>query len=406
MQQLILGLRHYNTSAASREPLLQLMIASLKASGCTIIFASPATQAPFILTFETADGARMGIVAYAFYANAKVTKGRPVDEHRFQAKYGSNDKSLHHFWQDPLGLFTTLFLGISPEDDIIVSLDAVFHSPLYFYSSYEFKRSHVSSINAGSWSCWERDHRGSRTDRRLQSGVVSHDASDVRSGIEVVVGVKGSRFLDLIRFERAAMGLDQGNRQLLCEQMFNHKVPEVLDIAPSITIHPLLNEMSVSSDELMEIIAQARRLKMAVRGWVAEEHLRRFLSSVDGVTECVRLDDEGSPDIRLRWRDNPPIFVECKNVLRQRNAAGLPRIDFQRTRAAKGNPCSRYYDSTDFDVVAACLHAVTENWEFRFRRTADLNPHKNCDGKISSNLLVDAGWTSNLLHALSGPFAS
>ena len=38
-----------------------------------------------------------------------------------------------------------------------------------------------------------------------------------------------------------------------------------------------------------------RRLKMAVRGGVAEEHLVRRLKSIPGVTDCRRLDDEGRP---------------------------------------------------------------------------------------------------------------
>ncbi|WP_395225355.1 hypothetical protein, partial [Escherichia coli] len=61
-------------------------------------------------------------------------------------------------------------------------------------------------------------------------------------------------------------------------------------------------ELALTSDELMGIIAEARRLKMADRGGVAEEHLRRAVSAVDGVTECVRSDEEGGPDIRFRWR--------------------------------------------------------------------------------------------------------
>ncbi|WAP70038.1 hypothetical protein [Jiella pelagia] len=114
------------------------------------------------------------------------------------------------------------------------------------------------------------------------------------------------------------------------------------------------------------MIASARRLKMAVRGWVAEEKLRDVLSLTEGVTDCERLDEEGGADLRLRWKGGPPLLIECKNVLRKTNAAGLAKIDFQRTRASKSDPCSRYYSPTDFDVVAGCLHAISENWEFRY----------------------------------------
>ena len=69
-----------------------------------------------------------------------------------------------------------------------------------------------------------------------------------------------------------------------------------------------------------------------------------------------------------------------------------PKIDFQRTRASKGDPCSRYYRPTEFDVVAACLHAVTARWDFRFALPGELPAHKVCDGRIASNLRVDGQW--------------
>jgi hypothetical protein len=47
------------------------------------------------------------------------------------------------------------------------------------------------------------------------------------------------------------------------------------------------------------------------------------------------------------------LTVECKNVAREPDRDRIPK----RTRAAMGNPCSRYYEPTDFDVVAACLQA-------------------------------------------------
>jgi hypothetical protein len=81
-------------------------------------------------------------------------------------------------------------------------------------------------------------------------------------------------------------------------------------------------------------------------------------------------------------------LIECKNSLRTTYADGRPKVDFQKTRASKGNPCSRYYRPQDFPVLAACLHAVTENWEFRFALTASLEPHKTCAGRISSSVAV------------------
>jgi hypothetical protein len=152
--------------------------------------------------------------------------------------------------------------------------------------------------------------------------------------------------------------------------------------------HGLLEELDIAPEALFDLIDNASRLKMAVRGWVAEAHLESELRNIPGVTDCVRLEAEGQPDISLRWKGGPPILIECKNTLRQTYADGRPKVDFQRTRASKGDPCSRYYSQHDFPVLAACLHAVTEKWEFRFALTSNLPAHQTCKGKIANMIAI------------------
>jgi hypothetical protein len=149
--------------------------------------------------------------------------------------------------------------------------------------------------------------------------------------------------------------------------------------------------LSITPEALLDLIHSASRLKMAVRGWVAETHLEEHLKSVRGVTDCVRVKGEGKPDISLRWKGGKPVLVECKNVLHTTYAGGVPKLDFQRTRAAKSDPCSRYYTASDFEVIAACLHPVTEQWDFRFALTTELPSHKICPGRIDNNIRVAAG---------------
>ena len=67
----------YGVQRAGREPLVRFMREALEAQGCRIIFASEPNQAPFVFTFETTTGERMGVVAYAFTATRTVTKNRP-----------------------------------------------------------------------------------------------------------------------------------------------------------------------------------------------------------------------------------------------------------------------------------------------------------------------------------------
>src|SRR5690348_17033540 len=91
----------YGVMRSRREPLVQFIHEALAASGCRVIYSSDAGHAPFRISFATPSGERMGIIAYAFYANNRDTKNRPLDEYRFQLKYGGKQqRNEHHLWQD------------------------------------------------------------------------------------------------------------------------------------------------------------------------------------------------------------------------------------------------------------------------------------------------------------------
>src|SRR5947209_8143804 len=85
---MIHGLRTYRVQRADRQPLVDFMLEALRSQGCEIIYCSGADQAPFVITFETRTGERIGIVVYAFLATRTPTRNRPVDERSFQVKYG------------------------------------------------------------------------------------------------------------------------------------------------------------------------------------------------------------------------------------------------------------------------------------------------------------------------------
>ena len=382
--------REYSIQRKSREPLLQFVVDALEQDSCRILQKSEPDKAPFRLTFETPLGERLGIIVYAFLANSRLTKNRPNDEHRFQVKYGPNDKKLHPIWQDPFLLYTTLFCGIDPERGIFVGADPAIHNPTRFFISIEFKEHHVNEILKHGWHSWERDHR----------------AGDDKP-IEVLVGGTAATFLRYLRFEREALLEDPGHRQLLAERSSTAKDyadvmngSEPLALAPSVgRLHSLASEFELTQEEVLDLIANARRLKMAVRGWVAEEHLRREIIHLPGVTECERKDEEGGPDLTLRF-EGTPLTIECKNVLRKTNREGLARMDFQRTRASKNDPCSRYYGPGDFNILAACLHAVTEHWQFKYAIPSELDPHPKCRGKLSNNVKIDGRWGDGAVKVL------
>lgn len=363
--------RKWSVQRSSKQLLLDFIVDGLKEANCTILSTSDPAHAPFLITYETPLGERQGVLAYAFLANSRPTKNRPPDEHRFQIKYGSDDKAVLPIEQDPTRLLTTIFIGIDLERNIMVGADPVLHDGTKMFCSLEFKRAHAEQIARDGWHAWERESARSESEP-----------------IEVLVGVQRKNVLEFIRFERLAFGLDAGHRQLLAEQLLGNPILTKATTFP----HALTSELKMSASAVLDLIQNASRLKMAVRGWVAEHHLEQFLQAIPGVQDCRRLDGEGRPDIELRFRNSRPLLVECKNVLRVTGKGGVPRVDFQRTRASKSDPCSRYYKSTDFHVLAACLHAVTERWEYRFIPTSRLPSHLKCSGRIQNNLRIGTDW--------------
>ncbi|MFB2605847.1 hypothetical protein ACE04B_28405, partial [Rhizobium phaseoli] len=67
--------------------MLDFVRVALEAHDCRIIYASEPDRAPYYIVFDTPAGDRQGLLVYAFFANSKLTKNRPDDEHRFQVKY-------------------------------------------------------------------------------------------------------------------------------------------------------------------------------------------------------------------------------------------------------------------------------------------------------------------------------
>jgi hypothetical protein len=200
---MIQGLRTYPVQPASRKPLLNFMLAGLADAGCRLLYNSGPDRAPFVITFEAPSGERYGIVAYAFLANRTPTKNRPPDERSFQIKYGSKSdhpaENLHPIWQDPMGLFTTLLLGIDVEDAFFVAADPERHNPTKFFIRLEFKDEHAKAIRSNCWHVWTR----------------GRSANDPEKPGEVLVGGTRDRFFDLIRMEREALGSPPDRRLAL-----------------------------------------------------------------------------------------------------------------------------------------------------------------------------------------------
>jgi hypothetical protein len=355
---------------------------ALEACGVKILSAPDPTVAPFEYLVRLPSGEQRELVCYAFTANKYRQRGRPADEHRLQVKYGSDFTRYHNVYIDPTRRRTTLFFGVHHELNLFVAVDPFMHAPTWFSRSIELKEPELLKARKQGWHGWERERSMAR--RKAAPPLESFQT-------EAVNAFKAEHFLNYIEFERLASGLDASERLLIGEQIARNGA------STQTQKHALEQELGLSRDELLDVLGGTFRLMVAVRGRVAEHHLGRHLLGIRGVSAVAAIDEDGQPDFSLRYKKRD-FRVECKNVRR-----GLvpPRVDFQKTRAAKGDPCSRYYSAQQFDVLAACMHPVTGRWEYQFCATRVLAKHKRCPDKLADNVVIGGeAWSANLIVAL------
>lgn len=377
-----------------RDAVVARIEAALRESGADVIEGADPRLAPFEFVIRTPTGERLELVCYAFTANKYGQRGRPADEHRFQVKYGSRFDRYHTIFIDPKGQKVTLMFGVHLELDLFVGVDPRMHTPTWFSSSVEFKTRDVEGAGAKGWHGWQRD----RSDARRKQMRPEENLQT-----ETVVGFRPNQFLRYVEFERVASGLDCGERLLLSDRI-EKSLAKGETILPAPGRHPLELQLGLPASDILDIISGAFRLAAAVRGGVAEHHLERYLRQVPGVRHVRHIIEDGRPDFEVDYR-RKPFLIECKNVL-ARTQKGLPKVDFQKTRASKADPCSRYYKATQFHVLAACLRPVTLRWEFRFTPTGTLEPHPKCEGRLASNVLVKKSWPDDLRVVLDELHAS
>jgi hypothetical protein len=367
--------------------------AAIKASGGQVVRAPSPTIAPFEFEAKHPDGKLLKLVCYAFTANKYEQEGRPLDEHRMQVKYGSDFKRLHDIPIDPKRKKITLFLGVHEDEDVFVAADPAMHNPTWFSSSIEFKQVDVDLALKTGWHGWDRDrvHKGRRRVKPQESLTT-----------EALLGFTPKHFLTYALFERIATGMDTGDRLLLINDVGDdirtgraaRRLVETRNVTETAAEHELLKQFGLPIDQVLDLIAENPRLKTAVRGGVAERHLQLLLNKTPGITDVRKINEDGKPDFAIKFRRNP-FRIECKNASPTRTR-GLPRVDFQKTRAAKGDPCSRYYSASQFEVLAACIQPLTGSWDFQFCLTNTLPSHKKCLDKLSDRVVVEADWPSDL----------
>jgi hypothetical protein len=146
--------------------------------------------------------------------------------------------------------------------------------------------------------------------------------------------------------------------------------------------HPLELKYGLTSQELLDAIDKRFRLKVALEGSVAEVHFERKLrvASREGwISSYENHDVDGMHDFIVTTLSGISLRVEVKTIRKGRK----PRVELQKTRAAKSDPGSRYYERDHFDVVAVCVGRFTDDWsQFRYALVRDLPAHRNHQNKL------------------------
>lgn len=357
-------------------------------SGGRIGLSSGPSQGPLFLGGEDASGRAFALCVYAFTATGRRIKNRPADEHRFQIRYGSEahwHTDTHQLGFDPLGSDTTLVLGVHEEAGILIGVDPLIYDPLPMGISIFFKASDVDEARANRWHVWERDN------------IAESQRGDPRSpaGLETLVSFGSERLLEYVEFERTAqrLGLDPALRYAAAQ-----KAAISGDVS---SLHALETQFGLTSKEILDIIEERPRLGVAVRGGVAERHLHKALEDDRFVSNIELGNAEGPPDLIVDISGvTRRISIECKNASPKTYADGTPKVETQKTRASKGDPKSRLYAPSQFDLLAACMFGPTGRWEFRYKRSDRLVRDSQFEDRIAPIQKVDDSWVGSPLEAI------
>jgi hypothetical protein len=185
--------------------------------------------------------------------------------------------------------------------------------------------------------------------------------------------------------------------------------------------HPLEERYGLTAGELLDAVERRFRLRTALEGAVAEEQMERKVKALVGsVVERYEVHDlDGHPDFSI-WLPGRslPLRAECKNIRESSKKGGEAyrakgvevafKVETQKTRAAKGDPTSRYYDVAHFDILGVCLGKKTGRWsDLVFVKTVDLLRHARHPGKLAvmqrvplHGIIEIAPWYSDLAELL------
>lgn len=378
--------------ASGKADLHQALRSAVERSGGRVLYESPGSRAPVFFGVAVGDSERLGLLVYPFRAKGPPIRGRPADEHRAQIRYGAEESwgEDHVLGIDVAGVDITLVLAVHLDAGVFVGLDPLLYDPLPMGISVEFKDADVEATVAAGWHAWERVNRPGNRRGEARS----------ESRVETLIGFTPDRLLDYARLEREAttLGLDPVLRRVAAEARQARS-------AEPVGRHLLEEAFHLSSQEILAIIAGRRRLQVAVRGGVAEQHLVDALSAELGTAAAIEaVDSDGPPDVIVTLASGQSIRVECKNGRVGAYRGGIGKVEVQKTRASKGDPASRFYSPDQFDVLAVCLWPDDGGRPtFVFRSSALLDRHETFPDRIAALHAIDGSWRTGLIEAVAKP---
>lgn len=363
--------------------------AAIETAGGRVLASTGGGAAPLFVGIELGDGQRLAACMYVFLANQRTTRNRPIDEHRLQVRYGDVNSQAwreqdHPVGFDPLGSDVTAVLGVHPQANLILGLDPFLYDPLPIGISVEFKDAEIKNAQRSGWHVWERDNVSGLKRAAPRSAL----------GVETIVAFAPHRLLDYLRFERdaQALRLDPSLRYARAETASDPEAKHDL--------HALEEAFDLSGREILDLIGERPRLGMAVKGGVAERHLEKVLNADSKVADVAMGEAEGPPDFIINVARSGEVTVECKNASPVKYADGTPKVEAQKTRASQGDPRSRFYEISQFDVLAACMFGPWGRWEFRYKRSERLARHQTYPDRIAPMQRVDDSWSATIAEAL------
>lgn len=159
-------------------------------------------------------------------------------------------------------------------------------------------------------------------------------------------------------------------------------------------IHPLESQYGFSAKELLDGLSRRFRAKVALEGVVAEIQMKKKIEYVTRkgiISHYEEHDKDNYPDFTIKLKKiKKPLRIECKNIRDSHEAYKTGgkvvayKVETQKTRAAKADPSSRFYETNRFEILAVCLGKKTGHWkDFLFANTFDLNRHQKYPEKLA-----------------------